>query len=767
MFAHSNIRNSGSRALMLLPLSLAFLLSGCPEDLGGSSGSSSSSVSAAPEQETSPPTDVVEQAQCNTGEGVDFSQQSLPRQLTPQPGPELLYEPLPRAPQLTNTGVWQAEPILISGATAYRCGEFLYQGWLFDDRGAAGLPDLTDPQELVSYLFSPKAGTLTYPTDPAYGNNAADLLEFRVRPQGNHTLFRITMNTMKDPDLMAFTLALGESDESRDWPDQANVSSPAELFLTVNGNQAWLRDAATGDLITPTPSVNVDMDRRQIQVRIPNSAWNPGNQTVRMALGTGLWDASAQRYLQPGLVATSSTPGGAGLSRAALFNMAFRDEPLPAFPPLLGRTIVGAALGARIKGRWWREKAQSQALASGDVSDFFTRVNFVHLNNGVDDESDVPTTGHINRIMPSRFEFGQGLDYDRECGGITASSPCDGAMVGNLQPYSLYIPEQPVAESGYGLTLLLHALSGNYNQFLGSNHARQLGERGTGSIVATPAGRGPDGFYEDAAEADLFEVWADVARHYPLDPDWVAMSGFSMGGIGSFHIAGRYPDLFARIMPIVAGGNESLMPSLRHVPVMMWTALLDELQPVLTTESMVSTLRGLDYPMDIWRFETWDHLTAAAFDNYQPGADFLGEARVVRDPAQITYVLDPREDAPRVGMVADKAYWLSDIQLASPEAGAGQIDVRSGGFGEAPPEVNRLRRNLGLLRGGTLDPAIYTRRVVNLQEVQVEPAEDRLWIQASNIGAVTVHPERARISCNAQIDIHSDQPLTVILAGCD
>jgi len=33
------------------------------------------------------------------------------------PGPAALNDPAPRSPQLENTGIWQADPILISGAS--------------------------------------------------------------------------------------------------------------------------------------------------------------------------------------------------------------------------------------------------------------------------------------------------------------------------------------------------------------------------------------------------------------------------------------------------------------------------------------------------------------------------------------------------------------------------------------------------------------------------------------------------------------------------
>src|SRR3981081_37944 len=100
---------------------------------------------------------------------------SLYRGPGPRPGPDILYSKAPVAPQLQNVGPWKAPPILVSGAEAYRGGEFLYQDYLYDDSGAAGTPDPNDPFNPAANLFSPRHGTLTYPTDAVFANNAAHL----------------------------------------------------------------------------------------------------------------------------------------------------------------------------------------------------------------------------------------------------------------------------------------------------------------------------------------------------------------------------------------------------------------------------------------------------------------------------------------------------------------------------------------------------------------------------------------------------------------
>ena len=139
---------------------------------------------------------------------------------------------------------------------------------------------------------------------------------------------------------------------------------------------------------------------------------------------------------------------------------------------------------------WWRDSAQGAALASGDISSLFADVDFGKLAHGATDNSAIPTTGSIDRILASHFNLGQGADYSKECGlnGSTNPASCRPEYLGQLQPYQLYVPPRAAPKSGYGMTLLLHSLGAMYNQFATDDNQTQLGERGGGSIVITPAG---------------------------------------------------------------------------------------------------------------------------------------------------------------------------------------------------------------------------------------------------------------------------------------
>ena len=81
----------------------------------------------------------------------------------------------------------------------------------------------------------------------------------------------------------------------------------------------------------------------------------------------------------------------------------------------------------------------------------------------------------MDRILANHFKDKQGADYSTTCGTAT---DCQGELRGRLSPCAIYVPRKPVPPDGFGLTLLLHSLGANYNQFGESHGQSQLSERG-------------------------------------------------------------------------------------------------------------------------------------------------------------------------------------------------------------------------------------------------------------------------------------------------
>ena len=695
----------------------------------------------------------------------------------PSPGPAILYAAAASPPPLSNTGIWVATPILISGASAYRQGEYLYQDFLYDDHGANGtvydanqIMDEFYPNSLARYT-----GTYTYPTNPAYGFDAADLVEFRMKPTTNATAFRITLNTMLDPTLFAFTIGLGTSPTSIAMPHGANASEPAQVFVTVHGSSGDIVDAASGTVIG-TPAVTVDQTRRQVTVLVPYGVYDTrGNTALRVAEATGLWNAASGTYLLPSVTSSATSPGGSGtlVNPPAFFNVAFRHT-----EPSVGASLPGQTNSFTN----WRDNVQATALASGDLSSLSDTVDMTKLAAGVNDDMNgqpqgVPTSGHMNRILPSHFELFQGRNYIG-CNG--SSAICSPELGSALQPYAIYVPPAPAPPGGYPLTPLLHSLSENYNQYANTRNESQFGARDGGSIVYTTEGRGPDNWYYNLAEAEAFEAWADIARNYPINANNVAMTGYSMGGYATFKLGVLFPDLFGTMQPTVgptfvgtdavddgtANDTKQMFGSLRNVPILSWHASADELVQTnfALEEEQSMAANGLNFEWDL--FAPAEHLTLTLNDEYAPAAAFIATTHNNIDPPHVTYVRNPSMDSATYGAVADHAYWVSNIVERDTSKVTGTIDIFSHGYGIGDPPQSGPQPVAGTLTGGYLPALAYTGFKNTYGTPPLEPVADMLTITATNISAATVTPARAKVDCNATLGVTTDGTFTLTLAGC-
>ena len=121
-------------------------------------------------------------------------------------------------------------------------------------------------------FYSRATGDYRYPSDPdRYGYNAADLLEFRARPTDEGVAYRITLNTMLEPDAAAVAIGIDtEADPDletgagrrTDWGyGLGDLGAPVDHRLVTWGTGAELDGRPLKD-----ERVDVDVRRRQIDI---------------------------------------------------------------------------------------------------------------------------------------------------------------------------------------------------------------------------------------------------------------------------------------------------------------------------------------------------------------------------------------------------------------------------------------------------------------------------------------------------------------------
>jgi dienelactone hydrolase len=686
----------------------------------------------------------------------------------PRPGPAVLYAPPAVPPLLRNANGWRAAPIMVAGAQAYVRGEYLYQDHVYDGFGADTTQGPLPPDPVpaaADVTFSGQTGDVVYPTNAKrYAYDAGDLLEFRTRVDRDRILYRVTLNTMIDPKAAAVAIGIDSAPGGRDdWG--YGIGSLGHLGLdrviVASGDGAHSHDV-------PGATASANAARNQIEISVPLTP--PARGSWRHYVVVGLWNGSSFKTILDD--PTAEEPGGAhGTNPPPIFNVGFRFAE-PAVRSDLDGDLADPAGGDGVRTAGpgsWRDHAQAQALAARDISAFHADIDFGKLRARATDTSGVPRTGTLVRLYASHIERGEGMQPDRPM------------MRGRIQPYVLYVPRSYSARRPAPLTLELHSLAASYNQYavFAPEIYRQLGEE-RGSLVLTPAGRGPDGWYHDEAELDVYEAWADVARHYAIDPDRVSVSGYSMGGYGTYKLAATYPDLFARAFAVVGPADESItggptggafagaedtentihvLDNLRNVPLLMWNGTNDELVPVagpLQTERRLYDL-GYEHRLDL--FPGYDHFLFSLRDEWGPGRDWLGDHRRLRAPSHVTFRAFPEMDRPALGLTHDHAYWLSRVRVAR-GARSGLVDAFSATRGYLDPTM------LDVIPGGT-DPSAHLSFGLMPQPSALKPPPaDRIVMNLTDVSALTIWPEAAGVRGRTlTLRWTTNGPVTVTLAG--
>ena len=177
-------------------------------------------------------------------------------------------------------------------------------------------------------------------------------------------------------------------------------------------------------------------------------------------------------------------------------------------------------------------------------------------------------------------------------------------------PYRMYVPTTYTGAKASPLVIALHGLGGTEDSFF-EGYDKQLpplAER-HGYIVAAPLGYRVDGSYgwgvgnapadptvrrtQELSEQDVMQVLQRVRQQYTIDENRIYLMGHSMGGIGTWKIAAKYPDIWAAIGPISASGAPPTIERFRHVPEVVVHGDNDATVNVSSSRNMVEKMKEL------------------------------------------------------------------------------------------------------------------------------------------------------------------------------
>ncbi|MCU1428154.1 MAG: peptidase, partial [Actinomycetia bacterium] len=543
------------------------------------------------------------------------------------------------------------------------------------------------------------------------------------------------------------------------------TSAGIDHVVVVSSRGAWVTDVVTQQTTAlGAAAVAVDHDPARAMgsfvANLPSSALPSltGKWTVRAAAGLAAADG---RTFAPVPATNGALPG-----QPAVYDLGF--DPMANEPA---------------SQNFWMENTQAQALGASDVSAFAAVVDW----NAVARRTNTPepfVTGASNRWYVSAIELGKGVVADQ--GG--AAQDLQPNFLGRVQPYAVYVPSHYNPTIPTSLTWMLHSLGVQHNQYVAINpkFVQQACEA-RGSICATTLGRGPDGWFYDAAELDFWQVWHSLAATYRLDSERTVLAGYSMGGWATYKLGLSYPDVFAKAVVLAGpqvcgvriegtiagysgpgpctdeGKSAPLLANAINLPYYVGHGGVDELVPVSGVIQQVQDMMALGLRVRFELFPSQGHVSWAVSDLFASPAANMGALTRTRSPHTVSLTWYPALVRSDYGIGTTGAYWVRALNARQSGPGVtARVDATTGAI---PSTFAGLVNSAGPLVTSDTPPLVGGYQEQAWQSGPPAPRVAHVDMHVVNVATATLQLARAgfQVSEPGTITVQTDGATTLTL----
>ena len=163
--------------------------------------------------------------------------------------------------------------------------------------------------------------------------------------------------------------------------------------------------------------------------------------------------------------------------------------------------------------------------------------------------------------------------------------------------YTISVPDGYTGEKSVPLILALH-YAGHGIPFYGEMILQEIIKPAFGEldpIIVSPDCP-VDDWHQPESERLIFDLLDVVQEKYNIDPEMILVTGYSLGGMGTWYYATYHNDIFSVAIPMASLPQSYIINNIDDIPVYVIQGMMDEIFDYSEVEAAVSQMedRGVD-----------------------------------------------------------------------------------------------------------------------------------------------------------------------------
>ena len=181
-------------------------------------------------------------------------------------------------------------------------------------------------------------------------------------------------------------------------------------------------------------------------------------------------------------------------------------------------------------------------------------------------------------------------------------------------PYAVSVPAAYDPATPHALILALHP-GGKQGSYYGSLHMRQMFEpalRALNAVVVAPDVP-TRRWTSDVSDRGVMALLHQVLETYNIDRARILVTGFSLGGRGTWFFATRHPDFFTGAIPIAGRPGDEPLDALGDMPVHIIHSRADDVVPFGPAEEAARQLEDAGGPVAFTALDRVGHYAMGGY----------------------------------------------------------------------------------------------------------------------------------------------------------